>query len=300
MTKSPRRSRGTLLPSAARLRPQDSPPCYAKLLSSFCRRPGTRSASWSPAESCPSGLSSQSHPCTAPPSSGPRPSSHSPPSTNGPPPGRRRPGPAGRSWSVPRALRRPAVFHCKSPSCCHRTAAAWDGLYLHPTRGHYHLYAEREIKEDQLHVTPQGPQDAFSAFVKLAVLHQWGEWKHVGVTIKDNQITSRLTEQSVEVSVFAWHGDDHRFQTFLSPHLQIFQPGLIHFLCGLKLLHTAPHAISPGEEEQRRPSEDYVSLFLDELSRRSVDTETQKTTPTKVERLVARGWTSERRKTHNI
>lgn len=89
----------------------------------------------------------------------------------------------------------------------------------------------------------------------------------VGVTIKDNQTKSGLTEQSVEVSVFARHGDDDRFQTFLGPHLQTFQPGPVHFLCGLKLVHAAPHAISPGEEEQSRPSEDYMSLLLDDLSR---------------------------------
>lgn len=122
----------------------------------------------------------------------------------------------------------------------------------------------------------------------------------VGAPIKDNQIKSRLTEQSVEVSVFAWHGDDDRFQTFLGPHLQTFQPGPIHFLRGLKPVHTAPHAISPGEEEQSRPSEDYMSLFLGDLLRELVGTETQNTTPTKVERLIARGWKSEFRKTHNI
>lgn len=59
-----------------------------------------------------------------------------------------------------------------------------------------------------------------------------------------------LTEQSVEVPVFAWHSDDDRVQTSLSPTLQTFQPGPIHFLWSLEVVHTAPYVTSPGEEKQ--------------------------------------------------
>lgn len=147
MTKYLLQSRETLLPSAACLRPQDVPPCCAELPPSSCHRPGTRSTNWSPVESCPFGLSSQSDPRRAPPSSGLHPQTHSPPSTSDPPPWHRMPGPVGRSWSVPHALCRPAELRCRLPSCCSQTAAALDGLYLHPTRVHYHLYTEKKIKE---------------------------------------------------------------------------------------------------------------------------------------------------------
>lgn len=90
-----------------------------------------------------------------------------------------------------------------------------------------------------------------------------------------------LTEQSVEVSVFAWHSDDDCVQPLLGPLLQTFQPGLIHFLRSLKLFHTAPRVTSPGEEEQSEPSDDYISLFLDDLFRKYVGIVTLKKTKEK-------------------
>lgn len=59
-----------------------------------------------------------------------------------------------------------------------------------------------------------------------------------------------LTVQSVEVSVFARHGDNHRVQAFLRPLLQTLELGLVHLLRGLQLVQVASRVGSPGEGEQ--------------------------------------------------
>lgn len=71
-----------------------------------------------------------------------------------------------------------------------------------------------------------------------------------------------LTEQPVEVSVFARRSDDDCVQPFLGPHLQKFQPGLIHFLWSFQLIQTTSHVTSPEEQEQseRRAEGIYVCV----------------------------------------
>lgn len=64
-------------------------------------------------------------------------------------------------------------------------------------------------------------------------------------------LVQTLTEQSVEVSVFAQHSDDERAQPFLRPPLQAFQASLINFLWRFKLVQTGPYVTGPGEEAKK-------------------------------------------------
>lgn len=84
--------------------------------------------------------------------------------------------------------------------------------------------------------------------VLLAVIHQVINQKESKQVLVYE--TTCLTEQSVEVSVFAWQSDDDCVQSFLGPPLQTIQPGLIYFLWSLELAQNAPHVTSPSEEEQ--------------------------------------------------
>ena len=70
--------------------------------------------------------------------------------------------------------------------------------------------------------------------------------EHSSRVLSEGALRRCLTEQPVEVSVYARHGEGDGVQTLLSPALQTLQPGLIHFFWGLRLLQTAPYVTAAG------------------------------------------------------